>query len=105
MILAIDFDRVLHDIDNPIKGRRMGPPLPGAVNSMHHLKDMKHTLIIHTLWAKTVSGTEAVRKWCEYWSMPYDQITAIKPKADVYLDDLAIRFVNWEQAIKAIGRI
>lgn len=115
LILAVDFDRVVHDIDQPIPGRRMGEPIPptnrqsddpfermDAVAAMRYLKSNGCILIVHTLWATTTGGKMACIKWLDYWHVPYDEVTNIKPKADVYLDDRAMKFTNWPQAIKEL---
>lgn len=103
MILAIDFDRVLHNIDGPKDpGKRMGRPIPGAVEAMNSLRQAGHTLIVHTLWATTSAGNHACRSWLTYFHIPYDQVTIVKPKADIYLDDRGLRFTDWEKALEDI---
>jgi hypothetical protein len=41
-------------------------------------------------------------EWLNYYEIPYDEVTAIKPNADYYIDDKAIRFHNWEQTMQEI---
>lgn len=101
-IIAIDFDRVIHDIDHPIEGRRMGRPLPGALESINKLFSDGHQIIVHTLWATTPAGKIAVEKWLEYWNFPPFIVTNIKPKADYYVDDKAIRHIDWPTTMEAI---
>jgi hypothetical protein len=103
LVLAIDFDHVIMDTDNPVPGRRMGPPLDGARDAI--LSFYGHEIIIHTCWAQTESGKAAVEKWLEYWRFPAIEVTAMKPRADVYLDNKAIRFENWEQALTDIKAV
>lgn len=103
--LAIDFDRVIHDIDHPVPGRKMGEPLPRATEAMTLLRSRGYVLIVHTLWATTPAGRKACEDWLKYWHVPFDEVTNIKPKADAYIDDKAIKFVDWKQAIKEIGEL
>jgi hypothetical protein len=103
--LAIDFDRVLHDIDHPVEGRKMGPPMPRAIEAMNLLHRKGYYLIIFTLWATTPGGEKAVAAWLKYWQCPWDEITNIKPKADAYIDDKAIKHVDWKATIKEISEL
>lgn len=98
MILAIDFDGVIHDHLNPIKGRRMGGPIPGTKEAMDHLDNEDHTLIVHSVWG----NSKAIEDWLDYYDIPYSSVTNIKPNADYYIDDRAIRFTSWPQAISEI---
>jgi hypothetical protein len=93
MILAIDFDGVLHDIANPLPGKRMGAPLPGAVDAMDELHDAGHELIIHSVRG---GKPKVIADWCEYYDIPYHSITNIKPNADLFIDDRARQFIAWE---------
>lgn len=96
MTLAIDLDGVLHDHLNPKPGRRMGLPMEGAVNAMIRLKQLGHTLIIHSVWG---DRRKVIADWCDYYSIPYDDITNIKPEAAVYLDDKALAFTTWDETM------
>lgn len=100
MILAIDFDGVLHDYKNPIEGRRMGPPIKGATDSMDSLKEDGHKLIIHSVGS---GNPKHIEEWLDYYDIPYDEVTNIKPNADLYIDDKALHFVNWKDTLLAIG--
>lgn len=96
MILAIDFDGVLHDPDKVFKGQKMGVPVDGAVQAMKILYK-QHFLIIHTTRATTDKSIEAVHKWLRYFDIPFGRITSTKPDADYYIDNKAIAFTNWNQ--------
>ena len=92
MILAIDFDGVVHDHKHPVQGRRMGPPIEGAQAALQSFAARGDIIIIHSVWG---DQQKAIGDWMKYYEIPYDQITHIKPQADVYLDDKAIRFTRW----------
>jgi hypothetical protein len=94
MILAIDFDDTIHDSKNPPKGGRMGPPMKGAKEAVDNFKRQGHTIIIHTVWG-TKEGAPTIAKWLEYFQIPYDEITNIKPNADLFIDDKAVHFTDW----------
>jgi hypothetical protein len=103
--LAIDFDDVIHDPRNVKPGYKMGVPILGAKEAVGRLKNDGAIIVIHSLWANTDQKRKAISEWCRYFEIPYDFITNIKPDADVYLDDKAIRFYDWEQALKDIKEL
>lgn len=96
MILAIDYDGVIHDHKNPPSGRKLGPPIVGAKEALIGFKKQGHKIIIHTVWG-TPEGKPTIAKWFEYFQIPYDQITNIKPNADLYIDDKAVHFTTWNK--------
>jgi len=102
LTLAVDFDGVLHDHKHPVTGRRMGIPFPDARPAMIKLTRQGHMLIIHTVMATTPGGTKAVEDWLRYYKIPYASVTAIKPNADYYVDDRAIRHTDWKTTLEAI---
>ena len=96
MILAIDFDGVIHDHKNPIKGRRMGAPIEGAKEALADLTHQGHKIIVHTVWGNE-KGRQTIADWMKYYEIPYHDITNEKPQADVYLDDKAMHFTSWKE--------
>jgi len=110
MILAIDFDRTIHDNDAIPEGRKMGPPKAGAVEALTKLKELGHTIIIHTCRANDGSAAiVVVDKWMKYFNIPYDYVwpysdhNQVKPVADAYIDDKGIRFHNWNQVMSELN--
>lgn len=101
MIIACDFDGVIHDNKNPVAGRRMGGPIDGAKAALDFLKDGGHTIIVFTVWGGK-KNQKTIAVWMNYYSLPFDSITNIKPQADVYLDDKAILFMDWPSTLKSI---
>lgn len=102
MILAIDFDGVIHDPTRKQKGSKMGVPMPGAVLALAKLNDAGHTIIIHTIHATTYQQRQAVRNWLLWFETRCDDITSIKPGADFYIDNKALEFVDWERTLQRI---
>src|ERR1035437_3723081 len=94
-VLAIDFDGVIHDYKHPIVGRRMGAPIEGTQEALNQLKSQGYKLIIHTVWGDE-KGKKTIADFMEYYKLPYDSITNIKPIADWYIDDKAIHFEQWK---------
>ena len=111
--VAVDFDGVIHDYDgNWDSGAIHGAPIPGAFEALKYLME-KYAVFVHTTrqpvtaarWIKEHSGIET--SWHEDEStLPefWDQrdsilVTRVKLPALAYIDDRAIRFENWGQAL------
>ena len=92
-ILAIDFDGVIHDYKNPVEGKRMGLPIEGTKEALTQLFDEGNEIIVFSVWG---NQEDVIGDWMEYYEIPYHSITNIKPNADIYLDDRAIRFEGWD---------
>lgn len=95
MIFAIDFDGVIHDHKNPIKGMRMGKPIEGTDEALRRLKSRGHKIIVFSVWGDE-KGKKTIEDFMKFYGLLFDEITNIKPHADYYLDDKAVRFTKWE---------
>ena len=100
--IAIDFDGVIHNYANPIEGRRMGAPYPEAIPAIRDLKHYGYTIVVHTVRATTQEGSKVVRDWLDYYQVPYSEVTALKPNADYYIDDKAVRHTDWGTTLQFI---
>jgi hypothetical protein len=103
-VVCLDFDGVLHDNLHPISGRRMGPPMPGAVEACHRLIANGNHLIVCTAnhLSPAHPGQAArlgnhIEQWLHYWKFPVElmPVTNVKPLADVYVDDKGLAFTSW----------
>lgn len=103
--IAIDFNGTIEDSANVPKGKKFGPPLPGAEDALESLIQEGHEVIIFTEMAKTDSGRKAVADWLEYFDIPYSEITAVKPNAEIFIDDRALHFTSWQSTIKQLGSL
>ena len=100
--IAIDFNGTIEDSNNVPKGKKFGPPLPGAEDTLEGLIQEGHEVIIFTEMAKTSSGRQAVADWLEYFDISYSEITALKPNASIFIDDKGLRFTSWASTIKEL---
>jgi hypothetical protein len=103
--LAVDFDGVLHDPLNKKKGYKLGQPIPGAPGALQRLKQGGAIIVIHTVWGDTDQKRKAIADWCDYFKIPFDFITNVKPICDLYIDDHGYRFEDWEQTLGFISRL
>ena len=100
--LAIDFDGVIHtyktwegiDVIN-------GKPVDGCRDTMIMLRH-KYRLVVHTCRAVCPEGTRAVRKYMRRHGIPFDDVTAKKPAALMYIDDRGLKFTTWGAVIEAV---
>ena len=101
-IIAIDFDGVINDNKHPLPGKKMGPPMPGAVEALQALAT-RYQIYIHTLRASHQDNPQYIVDWCHHYEIPFTRITAQKPDAVAYIDDKALRFTSWDDpAIKEL---
>lgn len=91
--IAIDFDGVI---------AFRGHEIPQARESIEQLLDRGYRVIIHTLRARTPSGAAHVRDWLDNHDIQYHEVTALKPNALFFIDDRAIRFDIWPQALNEV---
>jgi beta-phosphoglucomutase-like phosphatase (HAD superfamily) len=102
--IAIDFDGTIHDPFNVKKGYKMGQPIQGAAQAISDLQKQGHEIIIFPTWADNEQRRRAIVDWLTYFGVPFDDITSVKPDADIYLDNRAIRFLDWAQATQDIQK-
>ena len=109
---CIDFDGPLADYSQGFLGvDKFGPPVDGAAEGMHELKDAGWKLIIHT----TRPDTPVLRAYLADNGIPFDEINTNseqpeganpgKPIADIYLDDRAVRFTSWGKALVDVNSL
>ena len=106
--ISIDFDGVIHN-DNLgwHDGTIYGSPIEGSLEAVKKLAE-NYTLILFTAKAKPdrplvdgKTGAELIWEWLEQYGVKdcFKEITAEKPRCLFYIDDKAIRFTNWNQAL------
>lgn len=106
--IAIDFDGVIHDDHlGWHDGTIYGEPIDGSIEALHKLAE-KYTLVLFTAKAKPdrplvdgKTGTELVYEWLEKYKINhlFKEITSEKPRCLFYVDDKAIRFMDWNKAL------
>jgi capsule biosynthesis phosphatase len=107
MRICFDIDGVLCPLRNTGQTYSELPPLPGAVEKIKSLKEAGHHIILQTArHMKTCNGNVALviarqgktlLDWLAKHEIPFDELLFGKPYADIYVDDNAYRFTDWEQ--------
>ena len=115
--IAIDLDGTILEMDWDmwVKHRMnyFGKPKPGAIRALTFLRNLGYKIIIHTCRINTRINPQYTlgelwliveEKLTEY-GIPYDEvwIETGKPIADYYIDDRALYFSDWDQAMKSLS--
>jgi hypothetical protein len=107
-VIAIDFDGVIHSFELGFHdGTIYGTPIPGSIEAIKKISK-KYKIVIYTAKAKKdrplingKTGIELVWEWLKKYDIDQyiQEITAEKPRAICYIDDKAIRFIDWNQTL------
>nr|WP_239565273.1 capsular biosynthesis protein [Brevibacillus fulvus] len=89
-------------------------PIPGAAEALRQLKQEGHEIIIYTARSMRTEGGNAGKvianvgkttlEWLAQHQIEYDEIVFGKPYGQVYIDDLAISFTNWQEVLRKLRR-
>jgi hypothetical protein len=96
--ISVDFDGVVNSYRSGYnEGRLVDPPVDGAFDFLRLLIKSGYQVVIHSARFNEVEPILQVRAWfCKHGLdrgfVDALVMTAIKPKAEVYLDDRAVRF-------------
>lgn len=109
--IGVDFDKVIHKCTKGyFDGTIYDDPVEGAYQALQQLSE-KYTVIVYTCKAKPdrglvngKTGTQLVWEWLEKYDMSkfVSKVTSEKPRAVAYIDDKAVRFTSWKEAIPAL---
>lgn len=99
--VLVDFDGVLHAYSRGWDdGTTYDRPLPGAIEAMDRLESMGYEIVI---FSTRDAGQIAV--WLHQWAFTGAgrwRITNVKEPAVCMVDDRAIRFTDWGQALRDV---
>ena len=112
--IGIDFDGVIHRSSKGFyDGTIYDEPIEGSYEALKKISE-KYKIIIFTAKAKPdrpliggKNGVELVSDWLRKHNMLQfvSDITSEKPRAVAYIDDKAIKFINWEKTVEEINEI
>jgi ribonucleotide monophosphatase NagD (HAD superfamily) len=97
--IMVDLDGVV-STEERVFDRPLAKLIPGAREALRALKDAGHTIVIYT--ARGWAEYNYTKAWLDQHDVPYDAIQMGKPIAHVWIDDRAIRFRKWEQALEEL---
>jgi uncharacterized HAD superfamily protein len=99
--IMVDLDGVV-STEERVFDRPLAKPIDGAREALQKLKDAGHAIIIYT--ARGWAEYNVTKHWLDQAGMPYDAIHMGKPIANVWIDDRAIKFENWDQTLEDLER-
>jgi phosphoglycolate phosphatase-like HAD superfamily hydrolase len=113
--VSIDFDGVIHKSTKGFKdGGIYDPPIEGTKEALRWFKKQGYRVAIYTAkvnpdrpLVKGKTGKELIDQWLREHGIDQlvDEVTCIKPRALVYIDDRALRFHSWQQALSDFQEI
>ena len=97
--IMIDLDGVI-STEERVFDRPLAQPIEGAREALKALKDAGHTIVVYTArgWAEYA----VTKHWLDQQGMVYDAIHMGKPIAHVWIDDRAVPFRDWKQALEEL---
>ena len=110
MRMCVDIDGVLCQLKNPDQSYEDLSPIEGAAESLKLLRSQGHYIILYTArHMKTTNSNlgqvlatqgQVTLEWLRKNNFEYDEIYFGKPFADVYIDDLAMKFNSWNNILR-----
>jgi ribonucleotide monophosphatase NagD (HAD superfamily) len=94
--IMVDLDGVICS-EERVFDRPLATPIPGAKEALAKLKAAGHTIIVYT--ARGWAEYNVTKRWLDEHGMTYDALHMGKPIAHVWIDDRAIQFRSWDQAL------
>ena len=114
-IIAIDFDGVIHRAKRGYcSGKIYDKPNKRARRSMAYLVARGARVIIFTCRLSVRSPHYEYQRreiigWLRknhfYWLHHYHEITALKPRADIFIENKAIQFYNWGDTMNVLREL
>jgi len=99
MQLIIDLDGTICT-EEKTYSRALAKPIKGAIEAINNLYKEGHTIIIYS--ARTWMEFEMTTAWLKTHKINYHQLILGKPIGDVWIDDRALTFDNWDNIMNKI---
>ena len=98
--IMVDLDGVICTEERTFE-RPLAEPIDGARDALRQLRAAGHTVIVYT--ARNWPEYRVTKKWLDDNGLEYDGLHMGKPVGDVWIDDRAIRFTNWNEMLDQLG--
>lgn len=97
--IMVDLDGVICT-EESFFDRPLSEPIAGARVALRKLRAAGHTVVIYT--GRGWGEYRGTKRWLDEHGFEYDGLHMGKPIADVWIDDRAIRFTSWPEALKQL---
>lgn len=101
MQIIIDLDGTICTEEKTFS-RSLAKPIKGAIECINKLYDAGNTIIVYS--ARNWQEYEMTEHWLKLNGIKYNQLVMGKPNGDVWIDDRAIKFKDWETTQKELGK-
>lgn len=98
MIYCFDIDGTL--CTNTDGDYEQAQPFKQVIAQVNRLYDEGHRILLYTARGATtgIDWRELTEQQMEKWGVCYHALFMGKPTADVYIDDKAVNFVDWQRS-------
>jgi phosphoglycolate phosphatase-like HAD superfamily hydrolase len=97
--IMVDLDGVLCTEEMFLE-RPLAQPIAGAAAALRRLRAAGYVVVIYT--ARGWGEYRVAKQWLDDHGFEYDGLHMGKPVADVWIDDRAIRFTDWDDTLKQL---
>jgi ribonucleotide monophosphatase NagD (HAD superfamily) len=97
--IMVDLDGVLCT-EEQFHDRPLAQPLPGAQEALRRLRAAGYIVVIYT--ARSWGEQRMTKQWLADHGFDYDGLHMGKPVADLWIDDRAVGFKSWTEALKQV---
>lgn len=99
--VLVDFDKVIHKYRHGwMDGTAYDEPMDGARDSLAIIDGAGYEIVIFS-----TRDAEQIQEWLLGNGFPAYRVTNIKEPAECLIDDRAIRFINWTDAIHQLFQL
>lgn len=101
--------QIILDLDGTIcteektYSRSLAKPIEGSIESINALYEAGHTIIIYS--ARTWMEYEMTIDWLKRHNVKFHQLIMGKPIGDIWIDDRALRFTNWNDIMNQLKNL
>ncbi len=113
--VLIDLDRTIHKYSKGFAdGTLYDTPIQDARSALEFLKKKGYEVVIFSARPcvanrsskeEVLQQRQFMKEWLQTWKIPYDRISCVKLDAVAIIDDRAITFHTWQQALQELEEI
>ena len=94
-VIIIDIDGTICTVESDYSKCQV---LPGAIAAIRKMQESGYRVFLYT--GRHLNQFGITTKWLAENGVPYDHLVFGKPPAKYYIDDRAIQFTSWDDALE-----